>query len=68
MALSMDYSIMLMNRYAQEKQNEKDKVKAMKNALYNAFKSISSSSVTTIVGLLALVFMSFTIGRDLGLY
>ena len=66
MALSMDYSIMLMNRYAQERQNETDKVKAMKNALYNAFKSISSSSVTTIVGLLALVFMSFTIGRDLG--
>lgn len=65
-ALSMDYSIMLMNRYAQEKQKEIDKVKAMKNALYNAFKSISSSSVTTIVGLLALVFMSFTIGRDLG--
>lgn len=66
MALSMDYSIMLMNRYAQEKQKETDKVKAMKNALYNAFKAISSSSVTTIVGLLALVFMSFTIGRDLG--
>ena len=50
MALSMDYSIMLMNRYAQEKQKETDKVKAMKNALYNAFKAISSSSVTTIVG------------------
>lgn len=66
MALSMDYSIMLMNRYAQERKKETDKVKAMKNALYNAFKSISSSSVTTIVGLLALVFMSFTIGRDLG--
>lgn len=66
MALSMDYSIMLMNRYAQERQKETDKVKAMKKALYNAFKSISSSSVTTIVGLLALVFMSFTIGRDLG--
>ena len=66
MALSMDYSIMLMNRYAQERQKETDKVKAMKNALYNAFKSISSSSVTTIVGLLALVFMSFTIGKDLG--
>ena len=66
MALSMDYSIMLMNRYDQEKQKESDKVKAMKNALYNAFKAISSSSVTTIVGLLALVFMSFTIGRDLG--
>ena len=66
MALSMDYSIMLMNRYAQEKQKEPDKVKAMKNALYHAFKAISSSSVTTIVGLLALVFMSFTIGKDLG--
>ncbi len=66
MALSMDYSIMLMNRYDQEKQTEKDKVKAMKNALYRAFQAISSSSVTTIVGLLALVFMSFKIGKDLG--
>ena len=66
LALSMDYSIMLMNRYEQEKATEKDKVKAMKNALYRAFQAISSSSVTTIVGLLALVFMSFKIGRDLG--
>ena len=67
LALSMDYSIMLMNRYNQEKKKEQDKVVAMKNALYNAFKSISSSSITTIVGLIVLVFMSFTIGRDLGL-
>ncbi len=66
MALSMDYSIMLMNRYDQEKETEKDNVKAMKNALYKAFQAISSSSVTTIVGLLALVFMSFKIGKDLG--
>ncbi len=66
MALSMDYSIMLMNRYRQEKEKEKDNVKAMKKALFKAFSSISSSSITTIVGLLALVFMSFTIGRDLG--
>ncbi len=67
MALSMDYSIMLMNRYDQEKKQEKDKVKAMKNALHKAFLSISSSSITTIVGLLALVFMSFKIGKDLGI-
>ena len=67
LALSMDYSIMLMNRFRQEKETEKDKIKAMENALYHSFKSISSSSVTTIVGLVALVFMSFTIGRDLGL-
>ncbi len=66
MALSMDYSIMLMNRYNQEKRIEKDKVKAMKNALHKAFQSISSSSLTTIVGLLSLVFMSFKIGKDLG--
>ncbi len=67
LALSMDYSIMLMNRYNQEKQQESDNIKAMKNALYHAFKSISSSSLTTIVGLIVLVFMSFTIGKDLGL-
>ena len=66
LALSMDYSIMLMNRYRQEKEQEKDNVVAMKKALYKSFLSISSSSVTTIVGLIALVFMSFTIGRDLG--
>ena len=66
MALSMDYSIMLMNRYTQEKNNTRDNKEAMKNALQNAFASISSSSVTTIVGLIALVFMSFTIGKDLG--
>lgn len=67
LALSMDYSIMLINRYRQEKENYTDKVKAMKEALYKSFSSISSSSLTTIVGLVTLVFMSFTIGKDLGL-
>lgn len=66
LALSMDYSIMLSNRYKQEKEKQENKLEAMKEALYQSFKSIASSSVTTIVGLLALVFMSFTIGRDLG--
>lgn len=67
LALSMDYSIMLMERYRQESKLESDKKKAMQNALCKAFQSISGSSVTTIVGLLTLVFMSFTIGRDMGL-
>lgn len=67
LALSMDYSIMLINRYKQEKENTSDKVQAMKDALYKSFASISSSSLTTIVGLIVLIFMSFTIGRDLGL-
>ena len=66
LALSMDYSIMLSNRYKQEKEKHDNKLDAMKEALYQSFKSIASSSITTIVGLLALVFMSFTIGRDLG--
>ena len=57
LALSMDYSIMLSNRYRQEREIEKDKLKAMKSALYDSFKAISSSSVTTIAGLIALVFM-----------
>ncbi len=66
LALSMDYSIMLSNRYKQEKLTHNNKIDAMKEALYHSFKAISSSSVTTIVGLVALVFMSFTIGKDLG--
>lgn len=66
LALSMDYSIMLINRYKQEKEKYPDKVEAMKEALYKSFGSISSSSATTIVGLITLVFMSFTIGKDLG--
>ena len=68
MALSMDYSIILINRYKQRKQHYKDNNKeAMKEALYMSVGSIFSSSLTTIVGLLALIFMSFTIGRDLGI-
>ena len=66
LALSMDYSIMLTNRFRQEKKKNPNKKEAMKEALYHSFKAISSSSVTTVVGLLALVFMSFTIGKDLG--
>ncbi|MCD8088457.1 MAG: MMPL family transporter [Oscillospiraceae bacterium] len=67
LVLSMDYSIILMNRYRQEQALCADKETAMTRALTHAFSSITSSSLTTIVGLLALVFMSFKIGRDLGL-
>lgn len=67
MGLSMDYSIMLMNRYNQEKLKNPNPSTAMKNALSNAFGAITSSSVTTIVGLLVLLFMSFKIGQDMGI-
>ncbi len=67
LVLSMDYSIMLLDRYRQERQTQPDKYEAMKSSLAGSFSAIAGSSVTTIVGLLCLVFMSFTIGRDLGL-
>ena len=67
LALSMDYSIILMNRYRQEKQKTADSNEAMKNAFTAAFSSIVSSGMTTVIGLLALVFMSFKIGIDLGI-
>ena len=67
LALSMDYSIILMNRYRQELKKSDDRKEAMANALRAAFGSIIGSSVTTIVGLLVLVFMSFKIGADIGI-
>lgn len=65
--LSMDYSIILMNRYRQVRESEPNPEKAMSIALRKASASILSSSGTTIVGLLALVFMKFRIGLDLGI-
>lgn len=67
MVLSMDYSIIIMNRYRQESETESDHARAMASALKNAFSSVTSSAVTTFVGLLMLVFMSFKIGPDLGI-
>ena len=67
LVLSIDYSIILMNRYRQEKALGKgDKVTAMTKALKKASRSIVSSAFTTIVGLLALLFMKFKIGADMG--
>ncbi|HOJ45110.1 MAG TPA: MMPL family transporter [Bacilli bacterium] len=66
LVLSMDYFIMLMDRYRQEKANN-DSLTAMKLALSKGAQSIFSSSFTTIMSLLCLVFMSFTFGLDIGL-
>ena len=69
LALSIDYSIILLHRFQQEYENngKKNKDKAMINAIVNAVGSISSSSATTVAGLLVLLLMSFTIGADIGL-
>ncbi len=64
--LSMDYSIIMMNRYRQEKKNTPDKLEAMKKTIANSFTSVAGSAFTTIVGLLMLVFMQFKIGFDIG--
>ena len=69
LVLSIDYSIMLIHRFEQEYDllNVKDEKIAMQNAIAGSFSSIVSSSITTIVGLLVLLLMSFTIGTDIGL-
>ncbi len=66
-AVSMDYSIFIMHRYKEYRQQGLDKVTAAKEALHKSLTSVSASSLTTIAGFLALVFMRYTIGADIGL-
>lgn len=63
----MDYSIILLNRYRQEKAAAGSNQEAMAAAVEHSFGSIASNSLTTVMGLLALVFMKFKIGMDLGI-
>lgn len=65
-AVSMDYSVFMLHQFEIEKKNTNDVVIAMKNALKNSISSILASSMTTIVGFIALAFMDFGIGRDIG--
>ena len=67
MALSMDYSIILLNSYRANKTKKGSKTAAMKKAITSQIPSIMSSSLTTVVGLLALVFLSFKTGPELGI-
>ena len=67
LVLSMDYSIILSNRFKQERAQNEDIAASMKTAVANAFSSVVSSGMTTVAGLLMLVFMSFKIGMDLGI-
>lgn len=67
LVLSMDYSIILSNRFKQERAKNDDIIASMKTAVVNAFPSVVSSGMTTVVGLLMLLFMSFKIGMDLGI-
>jgi predicted RND superfamily exporter protein len=67
-AVSMDYAIFLLHRYHEEKEHNKgDNVTALKNALSKSYVSILSSSLTTVAGFAALLFMRYSIGIDLAL-
>lgn len=67
LGVTLDYSIFLWHSY-EEQQNycEGDKKKAMANAIAATLTSVLGSSITTIAGFIALCFMSFTLGMDLG--
>ena len=67
LATSMDYSIFLLHRFDHERQTESDPAKAMARASRASVSSIMSSGLTTFVGFIAIVFMSYTIGLDMGL-
>ncbi|WP_165218875.1 efflux RND transporter permease subunit [Schaalia sp. ZJ1691] len=67
LVLSMDYSIILANRYRQERAKTPTHSDAMITAIRQSFSAITSASMTTIVGLLMLCFMSLLIGADLGI-
>ena len=67
LVLSIDYSVILMNRYRQEKNHNHDKEVAIRRAIRKSFRPVLSSSCTTVIGLLMLCFMSLKIGADLGI-
>lgn len=73
LAVTMDYSIFLWHCYNEyrEKQGARsgavNNKEAMANAIHDTLVSVVGSSVTTIAGFIALCFMSFTLGRDLGI-
>jgi hypothetical protein len=67
LAVTMDYSIFLRQSYSRQRAQYADHQEAMAHAIQETLTSVVGSSITTIAGFAALCFMSFTLGRDLGL-
>ncbi len=67
LAVSLDYSVFLLHRFAECRKTEPDEEKAMVEALCSSTTSILSSGLTTVIGFLALCMMRFQVGPDLGL-
>ena len=66
LAVSLDYSVFLIHRFQECRKETDDPKIAMRNALCLSTSSILSSGLTTVIGFLALLFMRFLIGPDLG--
>ena len=67
LAVTMDYSIFLWHSYNEQRTRFDDPKEAMAHAIHETLTSVVGSSVTTVAGFAALCFMSFTLGRDLGI-
>ena len=67
LGVTMDYSIFLLNSFEAYKKKYDSKDRAMAHAIADTFKSVAGSSVTTIAGFIALCFMTFALGRDMGI-
>ncbi len=67
LAVTMDYSIFLWHSYNEQLTQTDNHEQAMAQAICRTFSSVLGSSITTVAGFAALCFMSFTLGRDLGL-
>ena len=67
LAVTMDYSIFLWHSYNEQRQLHSDPKDAMAAAIRATLTSVIGSSVTTVAGFIALCFMSFTLGKDLGI-
>jgi predicted RND superfamily exporter protein len=66
LGVTLDYSIFLWHSYQEELEKSGDNKEAMATAIDATFQSVLGSSITTVAGFVALCFMSFTIGLDLG--
>ena len=67
LAVTMDYSIFLWHSYNEQRASIADSKEAMAAAIHETLTSVVGSSITTIAGFAALCFMSFTLGKDLGI-
>lgn len=68
LGVTMDYSIFLWHSYEEQQGRfPGDKKRAMAHAISNTITSVVGSSITTVAGFIALCFMSFTLGMDLGI-